>query len=206
MPAATVTESRTAGIAVLILAGGEAKRLPGKLSLPAGGVPMLVHVYRNLSPGRHTFVSARATFPPEIDAQLDCPLIVDRWIGRGPLAGMLSAFEEIPEPFVFVAAGDAPLLRADFIDRLARARQTGDEAVVPTWEAGGTWQLEPLAALYDRAAFLREAPEVLHAGDGSVLAAIERLSTRFVTIDRVTARTLRSVNTPADYAEIAGSL
>ena len=54
-------------IGVLILAGGEATRLPNKLALDAGVVPMIVRVYRNVSPNRETFVSCKATFPREID-------------------------------------------------------------------------------------------------------------------------------------------
>ena len=51
---------------VCILAGGEATRLPGKLALDVGDVPMLVRVYRNVSPGRETWLSTKGALAPEI--------------------------------------------------------------------------------------------------------------------------------------------
>src|ERR1700691_1615049 len=76
-------------IGVVILAGGGATRLPNKLELAAGGIPMLVRVYRNVSPGRKTYVSCAGGFSPEVDSMLDCPMVVDRWPGRGPLGGLV---------------------------------------------------------------------------------------------------------------------
>jgi len=65
-------------LAVLILGGGEATRLPGKLALDAGDVPMIARVYRNVREAGPVYVSCKATFPPEIDALLPCPMVVDR--------------------------------------------------------------------------------------------------------------------------------
>src|SRR5579862_9783047 len=134
---------------VLILAGGEATRLPGKLELDAGNVPMLARVFANLSPGRETWLSLKETLPPGLDAYLNAPVAVDRWSARGPLAGMLGTMACMRSRWVFAAAGDAPLLDGAFVDELAAARREGDEAVVPVSARG----FEPLAALYDRLAF-----------------------------------------------------
>ena len=49
--------------AVVILAGGEATRLPGKLALDVGDVPLLVRVYRNVSPERETWLSTKGPLP-----------------------------------------------------------------------------------------------------------------------------------------------
>ena len=46
----------TPAVTVIVLAGGEAKRLPGKLYLDAGDLPLLVRVYRNVSSGRPTMI------------------------------------------------------------------------------------------------------------------------------------------------------
>ena len=59
---------------------------------------MIVRVYRNVSAGRETFVSCKGTFPAEIDALLPCPMVVDRWPLRGPLAGMLSTMARNAQP------------------------------------------------------------------------------------------------------------
>ena len=78
-----------AGTGVVILAGGEATRLPGKLELDAGGLPLIVRVLQNVRAAGPVYVSANRSFPPEIDMALHCPIVVDRHPGRGPLSGLL---------------------------------------------------------------------------------------------------------------------
>ncbi|MFN2461591.1 MAG: molybdenum cofactor guanylyltransferase [Candidatus Velthaea sp.] len=187
-------------VGVLILGGGEATRLPNKLALDAGNVPMIVRVYRNVSPGRTVFLSCKATFAPEIDALLPCPMVVDRWPLRGPLAGLLSTMQAMPTPYVFAVAGDAPFVDAPFVDRLAAHLEPGDEAVIPQ-HAGG---IEPLAAIYERAAFLREGVPVLFGGKGALRVVIDRLKTRYVRVDD--ERVFANVNTPGDYEAVRGAL
>lgn len=190
-------------IGVAILAGGDATRLPNKLALAAGAVPMLVRVYRNVSKGRATYVSCRDSFPPEIDTLLTCPMVVDRYDRRGPLCGLLSTMAAMSTPLVFAVAGDAPFIDAGFIDRLASAWQPDDEAVIPVHERDGRERLEPLAALYERRAFLREGTETLLWGDGSMHGVIARLRARRLPFTPEDARIFANVNTPADYAAAA---
>lgn len=187
-----------ADLGVLVLAGGEATRLPGKLHLDAGDVPMIVRVFRNVSPGRPTYVSCKATFPGRIDALLPCPMVVDRWPLRGPLSGLISTMSEMETRFVFAVAGDAPFVDRAFIDRLWAEVRAGDEAVVPRHPDG----IEPLAAIYDRAAFIREGVPVLHDGKGALRMVIDRLHVRYVPVDDVSV--FANVNTPADYHAVRG--
>lgn len=183
---------------VVILAGGEATRLSGKLALDADGIPLIVRVFRNLSGGRETFISCRGTFPAEIDALLDAPLVVDRWSRRGPLAGFVSAASRMASPLVFAAAGDAPFVTSSLIDALEAERRPGDEAVVPVHsEADGAERLEPLAALYDRVAVLREASVMLRERRYSMHGLLSRL--RLSRVRAGDARTFANVNTRADY-------
>jgi molybdopterin-guanine dinucleotide biosynthesis protein A len=187
-------------VTVIVLAGGEAKRLPGKLFMDAGDLPLLVRVYRNVGAGRTTLISCNGALPYEIDLLIDAPAVVDRWPLRGPLSGLLSAIGEVHTPWVFAAAGDAPFIDAALVDALAGAIEPGDEAVVPRRIRDGEPQLEPLAALYACEAFLREGLPVLSSGRGSLKAVIDRLQTRFVDVadDRIFA----NVNTPADYEAV----
>lgn len=187
-------------VGVLILAGGEATRLPGKLLKDAGDVPMIVRVFRNVSPGRATFISIKGAFAPEIDAQLPAPMVVDRWTLRGPLAGLISTMSEMPTPLVFAVAGDAPFVDAAFIDSLAAQWRAGDEALVPQ-HAGG---IEPLAGLYDRLAFIREGLPVLHSGRGALRLVVEKLAHRYVPVPD--QRIFANVNTPQDYRSLVAEL
>lgn len=197
-----------ADVGVCILAGGEATRLPGKLFLDAGDVPMLVRVYRNVSPGRETWISAKGALPPEVDAALDAPMVVDRWTRRGPLAGLLSTMSAMRTEWVFACAGDAPFVDAAFVDRLAAHLGAPGaealEAVVPAHDEAGR-RIEPLAALYRREAFLREGLPVLLAGEGALRLVIERLKAKLVPVPE-DDRALANVNTPQDYAALRPAL
>jgi molybdopterin-guanine dinucleotide biosynthesis protein A len=195
---------RLSEIGVLILGGGEATRLPGKLELEAGGLPMLARVVRNTAGGRETFVACRGGLPAALDAFVPATAVVDRWSRRGPLAGLLTTMGRMHARFVFAAAGDAPFIDAGFIERLAALLCKGDEAVVPTHQRDGKLQLEPLAALYDRLAFLREGFPVLREGRGRLDLVIGRLRARFVEV--ADARIFANVNTPADYAALCAQL
>jgi molybdopterin-guanine dinucleotide biosynthesis protein A len=190
---------RSSEITVIIVAGGNATRLPGKLALDAGGVPMLVRVYRNVSAGRATIVAA-PDLAPELAAHIDAPRIGERGPKRGPLGGLLAALEAVRTPWAFAVAGDAPFVDGTLIDRLAAARSDDDEAVVPRHPSG---QVEPLAALYACAAFVREGTAELEAG-GALHKVIARLRTRFIEIDD--PRPFANVNTPADYAALRDEL
>lgn len=183
------------------MAGGEATRLPQKLQLATGELPMIVRVYRNVAAAGETFVSCKATFPPAIDELLPCPMVVDRWPLRGPLAGMLSTMQEMRSPHVFAVAGDAPFIDRGFIRSLGDRLQPGDEAVVPVRGV----RFEPLAALYDRRAFLRVGWPLLHAGNGKLAAVIDGLAARLVPFDE-DAPVFANINTPADYAALREAL
>jgi molybdopterin-guanine dinucleotide biosynthesis protein A len=189
--------------AVCILAGGEATRLPGKLAFDVGDVPMLVRVYRNVSPGRQTWLSTKGPLPAAIATHLDAPQVRDRWPLRGPLSGLLSTLSEIRTEWVFAVAGDAPLVNAAFIDRLERFASPQYDAIVPRHE-DDDGRIEPLAALYRREAFLREGLPVLLGGRGALRLVLERLRTLYLPVRDEQA--FANVNTPDDYAKLRETL
>jgi molybdopterin-guanine dinucleotide biosynthesis protein A len=191
-------------VTVIVLAGGEAKRLPGKLFMDAGDLPLLVRVYRNVSAGRPTLISCKGALPYEIDLLIDAPAVVDRWPMRGPLSGLLSTMSEVRTPWAFAAAGDAPFIDAALIDQLTAHIEPGDEAVVPRHMRDGRLEIEPLAALYSCEAFLREGLPALLGGDGSLHMVVDRLNARFVDVGD--ERIFANVNTPADYSAVREAL
>jgi molybdopterin-guanine dinucleotide biosynthesis protein A len=171
--------------------------------MAVGDVPMLVRVYRNVSPGRDTWLSTKGPLSEEIAALVDAPQVVDRWPLRGPLSGLLSTLSEMRSEWVFAIAGDAPFVDAAFIDRLEAHVTPQYDAIVPMHDEN-TKRIEPLASLYRRDAFLREGMPVLLGGDGALRLVIDRLRARFVPVrdDRAFA----NVNTPDDYAKIREAL
>ena len=191
------------GIGICILAGGEATRLPNKLALDVGDLPMLVRVFRNVSPGRATWLATKGALAPEIDALIDAPQVIDRWPLRGPLSGLLSTMSEMRSEWVFAVAGDAPFVDAAFVDSLAAHIAPTLDAVIPLHDRGEK-RIEPLAALYRREAFLREGMPVLLGGKFALRLVIDRLKVRFVPVRD--ERPFTNVNTPADYARVRGAL
>lgn len=186
---------RPKGVAVVILAGGRATRFPGKLETAVGGEPLLARVYHHLRALGPVTVAGRGGYSQQLDALLECPIVVDRWPDRGPLGGLLSAALEIREPRLFAAAGDAPNVTAEVGEALLGAWREGDEAVVPVHDE----LLEPLAALYDREALVREGRICLQHNDLSMHALLARLRTRRVPLD---ARYFVNVNTPQDLGSL----
>jgi molybdopterin-guanine dinucleotide biosynthesis protein A len=182
-------------VAIVILAGGRATRFPGKLEADIGGEPLLARVYRQWRDAGEVTIAARDTFSPRLDAMLDCPIVVDRWPDRGPLGGLLTAALELHLPRIFAVAGDAPMVTRAVLDALLQAWHDDDEAAVP--EHGG--RLEPLAALYDRAALIREGRQVIAGEDRSMHGALSRMRARRVPLE---SSYFVNVNTAADAAQI----
>jgi molybdopterin-guanine dinucleotide biosynthesis protein A len=189
---------------ILILAGGNATRLPGKLALDVGGLPMVARVYRNLATDRETWISHNGALSPGIDALVPAPAAIDRWPGRGPLGGLLTTMAQMRSRWVFAIAGDAPLVDASFVDALCSLRTEGDEAIVPSHDVDGRTRFEPLAALYDRLAFVRAGMPVLRSGRGALHAVLERLRVR--AYHQADARIFANVNTPADHAALRAAI
>lgn len=185
-----------ADLAVVIAAGGEATRFPQKLERHVLGEPLLLRVYRNVRALGPVYVSASRSFEARIDASLDCPVVVDRTPRRGPLGGLYTTFGVVRAPRIFVVAGDAPLAGEGVLRELLAAWEPGLEAAVPR-NASDCW--EPLCALYDRLAFLREAAP-LWAEGGGVSAVVDRLRVKAVRLQD--ERALANINTPREMENL----
>ncbi|MFY9739595.1 MAG: NTP transferase domain-containing protein [Candidatus Cybelea sp.] len=178
--------------AVLLLAGGAATRFPGKLEHEIEGQPMIVRVFATLARGPWpVYVAGKGSFAPPVDAALCAPLLIDRWFPRGPLHALLSACPFIEADRIFAVAADQPQLEPKVLECLAAAWMPGDEAVVP--EHAGV--VEPLAALYDKFALLREGLRLRRAGRTAMRDLIAAVATRRVPME---SRYFRNVNTRAE--------
>ena len=181
-------------ISIVILAGGRATRLPRKLERAIDGEPLLVRVYRQLRECAPVVISAAGSFGAELDAQLACPVVIDREPGLGPLGGLLTAAGEVTSEWIFAVAGDAPCVDAAVFDALRSVATEDDDAIVPEHDGF----LEPLAAFYRRAALQREGCIVLQ-GDRSMHALLGRMRVRRVAMP---AERFLNINTYADLGAL----
>lgn len=195
--------SAIARTTIVLLAGGAATRLPGKLSLPIDGESMLARVYRRVVAGRRPcIVSARVPLEIDVARTIPAPVALDDRGDAGPLGGLVTAASMVSTPLLFAAAGDLPGLDAAFVDDLEaefdRASIEGivPEAVVPRWTDG---RLEPLAALYDARAVASAGASALEAGRRRVSAALDVLRVRHFTVRLQDEPRLVNVNTKTEF-------
>jgi molybdopterin-guanine dinucleotide biosynthesis protein A len=191
-------------ISVVLMAGGPATRLPGKLALDVRGEPMLVHTFRRLTAlGWPCVVSVRAPLAPQTGSALSGAIVAfDEISDGGPLGGMLSAAQSVQTELFFAAAGDLPNLSAAFALRLLDSYDAAPRppaAVMPTWPDG---HVEPLAALYERDAFVRGAHAALAQSKRKVTAALNGLDVLAYRITPEDESALLNVNTPEDYERV----
>jgi molybdopterin-guanine dinucleotide biosynthesis protein A len=183
-------------VAILLLAGGRARRFPRKLEHRIAGRPMLEHVYARVREcGWPVYIAGSASFERKLDAALEAPLIIDRRPSEGPLSALIGACAAIRADRIFAIAADQPQLDANVLRRLAQQWQPGDEAVVPEHDG----EIEPLAALYSRRAALRESFALRRSGRPAMRDLVGRLAARFVP---AAAAYFHNVNRARDLAEM----
>lgn len=186
----------------VILAGGNSTRMgEDKAALQLDGVSLLQAVIDVVEPlFARTLVSVR-----ERREGLKLPQICDAEPGLGPLAGVVSALENIDTPWAFVAACDMPFIAPEIVVRLAQMR--GDfQAVVPVVQGFR----QPLLAFYRRDA-LPVFRDNLLAGDRSFTRALEKLNVRFIGQDELMAtdpalESFIDLDTPEDFTHAIGLL
>ena len=199
-------------VTVVLLAGGLATRLPGKLMLDVAGETMLARAYRQLtSSGWPCVVSTRHAHAAQIHAALErsqnaqglpCAVEIafDEIEHGGPLEGLRRGLNYVRTPLAFAAAADIPDLSAKFCAKLLAAYEEAPApkpaAVLPTWPDG---KVEPLAALYDVKLVARGADAALRSGRRKVTAAIDGLNVLEYPVTPEDAHVLRNINTPDDY-------
>lgn len=184
---------------LVLLAGGEARRLPRKLERKVRGEPLVVDAFRRFRNHFSVAISLAAPFPEDILHELKCRLIFDRYDKRGPLGGMITACETLTCKTLGFVAADLPFVDAPLVKRLRRAWQDGDEATV----ASHGDRIDPLVGWYDRRALLREGREVLESENAAVYRLIGRLRLRFVP---VLPASLVNINTPEDLQTLRAEL
>jgi molybdopterin-guanine dinucleotide biosynthesis protein A len=194
-------------VTIVLLAGGKATRLPGKLTRAIGDEPMIVRVYRQLTrTGRTCIVSVREPLPAAIAQLIPAPIVEDAYGDAGPLGGLASAAIHVRTPLLFAAAADLPNVDAGVVDALeeryqleTRHSEAAPDVILPRHANG---DVEPLAALYNTATLRTSAARTLAQGRKKVTQALEGLRVTYYDVTAREEMKFVNVNTADDLAGI----
>lgn len=185
------------GVSLLILAGGESRRMGfPKHLLPAPGGTVMDHIINRIgSMFEETIVAGRDVEIPRTDVRV----VKDVRHARNPLVGILSGLLQSENPFVFVIGCDMPFVRKNLIRHIVSKITAGTGVVVPV--VRGFY--EPLCAVYSRSTS-RIIEKYLDSGGTKVTGFFEFASVAEVgeTETRMFDPRLESfinLNTPRDY-------
>jgi molybdopterin-guanine dinucleotide biosynthesis protein A len=184
------------GCSLLILAGGNSRRMGrDKATLAAGGRTLVEHLAERLSPVVDEVLVSVGRTTPVLGA---FPLVVDRFPGLGPLAGIHAGLLAARQPLVWVVACDLPDVEPA-LGPLLRQHASGVDAVVP--RVGG--EPEGACALYRRE-LAAQVETNLRQGRRSIKELLAAINVHFLSADQVRAvdpglHSFQNLNTPAEY-------
>lgn len=187
------------GVSLLILAGGESRRMGfPKHLLPASGGTVMDHIINRIgSLFDETIVTGRDIAILRTDVRI----VEDVRHTRSPLVGILSGLLKSENPYVFVIGCDMPFVRKELIRHLASKTAAGVDVVVPVIRGF----YEPLCAVYNRSTS-GIIKKYLDSGGAKVTGFFE-----FVSVTEVEESETRlfdprlesfiNLNTPRDYED-----
>lgn len=186
----------------LVLAGGRSTRMGrAKWALEYHGEPQALALHRLLS--RHcerTFLSIHPGQQGEPELTR-LPHVSDRFLGLGPVGGILSAMVTHPEAAWLVVACDMPFVSDATVERLLRGRAPLRFAT--TYVSPHDGLPEPLCAIYEPKARLRLAQLA-----GMTYSCPRKLlmNARIRLIGDVPAQELTNANHPHEYERAVATL
>jgi len=211
-PAGTRSPGRiTRPLAGIVIAGGKGTRLGGrdKAFLEIDGEPIIARTLRLF---RTIFTQTIiVTRHPERFAAFGAEVTVDRYPGKGPLAGIHAGLLACRTSHAFVAACDMPLLDPDVIrylaDRIPHTDTSPEvpdapDAIVPWWDG----DVEPLHAIY-AARTLPTMERCLENEEHAVRTFLQRVRVDYVAeadLARLSSahRSFTNVNTPEELQHV----
>lgn len=181
--------------AIVILAGGEGRRLGGNKPLRLlEGRSLLERAIEWAKPrSDNIFIAARSA---DQVGETGLPILLDPPNLAGPLGGLASALC-LEVPAVLTIPCDAPFLPEDLAERLQGA--IGDRLAALAASGG---DLHPTCALW-RTEALCHLPAYVRSGRGSLTGFAEAIG--FAPVEWE-ARCFANVNSPKDFAEAARRL
>jgi molybdopterin-guanine dinucleotide biosynthesis protein A len=185
----------------LVLAGGSSRRMgQDKGLLHYHGRAQREHLFDLLSGcTEKTFLSCRPEQAHEL--LMDFPLVVDTFLGLGPMGALLSAFRSQPDSAWLVVACDLPLLDEATMQFLAENRNPS--AIATAFRSPVSEFPEPLVAIWEPKAY-QVLLQFLAQGYSCPRKVL--INSPVHLLSATNAGALRNVNTPEEYEEVRALL
>ena len=178
----------------LVLAGGQSRRMGrDKAHLQRDGQSQLAYTVEVVAACvERVFVSARKDQQQDAERRQH-ELIVDRYDGMGPIAGILSAMDEYPDVDWLVLACDLPNVDAETLQTLLAER--GGEQDFIAYSSSYDGLPEPLCAIYSA-----DSKSVLQQFVDDGIACPRKIMIRSDTklLQQTNVKSLDNINTPDD--------
>lgn len=179
-------------IPAVIFAGGKSSRMgEDKSQLPFAGYSSLSE-YQCRRLGRlfeEVYLSAKSD-----KFSFECQLITDSYSVHSPLAALVSIFEKLDAPEVFVLSVDAPFVDQPVFDALIEENRKAYDIIVAETPRG----TEPLCGIYKRS-ILPEALKMLKSDTHRLTALLEKVKTKHVKFAE--SEPFLNLNRPEEYQE-----
>lgn len=185
-------------VAVVILAGGQGRRIGGGKPLKRFGGERLVDRALGRAQSWSNMVAIAVRDPVQVE-RVEAPLIMDCDVA-GPLGGLISGLEFAREngcSFLLAIPADMPFLPADLLERLIAS--IGDNACALAASGG---HLHPVCGLW-RSSGLDQASEYAATGRRSLKGLAAQLGFSRVEWAVAAIDPFFNVNTSEDLAEAA---
>ena len=171
-------KSHLTGIAGLILAGGRSSRYgKNKALVEMNGIRLIERVIRVIKPlFEHLII---ITNTPRDYAYLKLPMVEDVIRDLGPMGGVFTGLQAMPEEAGFFVACDMPFLNGKLIHHMVNVMEDFD-AVVPKVD----WKIEALHAIYSRRC-IPAIKELIDKQDYQIIKFFQSVRVRYLSKEEI---------------------
>lgn len=186
---------------VLILAGGESKRMGrNKALIEYHGKPQILHLTEIFhQPALKTFISIKDVKNfPDLASQANILFDSKEWPFHGPISGLLGAFESFPESNWLLIACDYPLLDQITIQAFLNFIIEEPEKTA-AFRADDDQFYEPLLAYYPHNVY-KDLRAHIQSGDDSLQRFLQKMNARAFIPENINS--VRNANTINEMLQI----
>ena len=166
------------GITGIILAGGKSSRYgENKALVEMSGIRLIERVIGVMEPlFEHLII---ITNTPRDYAYLKLPMVEDLIKGLGPLGGIFTGLQTMPDEAGFFVACDMPFLNRELIHHMVDVMEDFD-AVVPKVD----WKIEALHAIYTKSC-IPAVEELIHNRDYQIFKFFPKVRVRYLSKEEI---------------------